>query len=105
MSPSPPMDQVFPMFNLALNPHLMAEAAPARRCRMNAGAAAGTAVLPLAVLLAACGPPPEDPETDTLPILSSGPFAHRLPAPWLRPPTPRQRRVRGTGVTRPRAST
>lgn len=60
------------MLNLALTPHLVTEAAPACRCRMIAGAAAGTAVLPLADLLAACGPPPEDPETDTLPILSSG---------------------------------
>jgi hypothetical protein len=35
--------------------------ATTRRCRMIAGAAAGTAILPLAALLAARGLPPEDP--------------------------------------------
>lgn len=83
-----------------------AKGAPARRrSAMSVGAAPGTHVLPLADLLAACGTPPEDPKTVTLPILSSGPFARRLPAPWLRPTTPRQRPVRGSGITRPRAST
>jgi hypothetical protein len=82
-----------------------ADRAATRRCRMTAGAAAETAVLPLAGLLAARGLPPADPETDTLPIQSSGPYAHRLPTPWLRPPTPSQRPVRGSGTTRPRAST
>ena len=76
-----------------------------RRCPMIAGAAAGTEVLPLAVLLAVCGPPPENSQTGTLLILSPGPFAHRLPPPWLRPPAPRQRPVRGSGITRPLAST
>jgi hypothetical protein len=38
--------------------------APARRrCRIIAGAAAVTAVLPLSVLLGGCGPPPANPET------------------------------------------
>jgi hypothetical protein len=94
------------MPTLVVHVHEVTKGAPARRrCRMIADAAAGTAVLPLAVLLAPCGPPPENPETDTQRILSSGPFAHRLPPPWLRPPTPRQGPVRGSGITRPRAST
>jgi hypothetical protein len=76
-----------------------------RRCQMIAGATSGTAVLPLTVPPAACGPPPGNPATGTLLIPSSGPFAHRLPPPWLRPPTPRRRPVRGSGITRPLAST
>jgi hypothetical protein len=82
-----------------------AKEAPARRCRMIAGAAAGAAILPLSVLLASRGPPPGKPGTGTLLILSSGPFAHRLPPLWLRPRRPRQRPVRGSGITRPLAST
>lgn len=50
-SPRPAMDREILMFNLALYPHLVAEAVSARRCRMIAGAAAGTAVLPAAVLV------------------------------------------------------
>ena len=79
--------------------------APARRqCRMIAGAVAERAVLPLAPLVA-CGPPSGNPETGTLPILSPRPFAHRLSQPWLRLSTPRQRPVRGSGITGPLAST
>jgi hypothetical protein len=37
----------------------------------------------------------------TLLILSSGLFPHRLPLLWLRPPAPRQRPVRGSGITTP----
>jgi hypothetical protein len=87
------------MVTIALYLRKDANPATARRCRMIAGAAAGAAVLPLPVRLTAYGPPPADPETGTLPILSSGPFAHRL-----RPSTPGQRPVRGSGITRPRAS-
>jgi hypothetical protein len=91
---------------IVLNVHEASEGAPARlRCPMIEGAAAGTEVLPLTVLLAACGPPPENSQTGTLLILSPGPVAHRPPPPWLRPPTPRQRPVRGSGITRPLAST
>lgn len=73
-----------------------AKGAPARRrCRMIAGAAALTAVLPLSVLLGGSRPASGSP----------GLFAHRLPPLWLRPPTPRQRPVRGSGITSPRAST
>lgn len=69
--------------------------APARRrCRMIAGTAAFTAVLPLSVLLGGYGPASGSP----------GLFAHRLRPLWLRPPTPRQRTVRGSGITSPRAS-
>ena len=72
-----------------------AEGAPARRrCRMIAGAAALTAVLPLSVPLGGCGPVSGSP----------GLFAHRLPPHWPRPPMPRQRPVRGSGITSPRAS-
>jgi hypothetical protein len=74
----------------------LAEGAPARRrCRMIAGAAALTAVLPLSVPLGGCGPASGSP----------GLFAHRLPPLWLRPPMPRQRSVRGSGITSPRVST
>ena len=77
---------------------------PARRqCRI-AGAAAETAVLPLALPFAACGPPSGNPEPGTLLILSPRPFAHRLSPPWLRLPTPRRRPVQGSGITRPLAS-
>jgi len=94
------------MLTLVSYLHAVTKDAPARRrCRMIAATAAGTEVLPPAVLLAACGPPPESPPTDTLLNLSSGPIAHRLPPPWPQPPTPRQRPVRGSGITRPRAST
>jgi hypothetical protein len=79
--------------------------APARRrCRMIAGATAGTAVLPLALLLAACRPPPRNPETGRLMILSPGRFAHRLPPPWLRARTPKQRPLRASEIARARAS-
>jgi hypothetical protein len=82
-----------------------AEKTPTRRCRMIAGVAAEAAIPPLSVLLAARGPPPGNAETGTPLILPSGPFARRLPPPWRRPPKPRQRPVRGSGTTRPRAST
>jgi hypothetical protein len=69
--------------------------APARRrCRMIAGAAALTAALPLSVLPGGCGPASG----------SQGLFAHRLPPFLLRPPPLRQRTVRGSGITSPRAS-
>lgn len=101
---SPVTEQALPCPSLAFYLQEATEGAPARRrCLMIAGAAAGTEVLQLAVLPAACGPLPEDPKTDTLPILSSGPLAHRRPVLWLRPPTPRQRPVRGSGISRPRA--
>jgi hypothetical protein len=103
--PSPLTDQAFLCPRLAFHLHEVTKDAPARRrCRMIAGAASGTAVLRLPVPPAACEPPPGNPETGTLLIPSSGPFAHRLPPPW-RPPTPRQRPVQGGGITRPRAST
>ena len=65
-----------------------------RRCRMIAGAAALTAVLPLSVPLGGGGSASGSP----------GLFAHRLPLLWLRPPTPRRRPVRGSGITSPQAS-
>jgi hypothetical protein len=84
----------------------LTKGAPARRqCRTIAGAVAESAVLPLALPLAACGPPSGTPESGTLLILSPRPFAHRLSPPWLRLPTPRQRPVRGSGITGPLAST
>jgi hypothetical protein len=47
------------MSTLAFYLHKATKSAPARRrCRMIAGAAAMTAVLPLSVLLGGCGPPP-----------------------------------------------
>jgi hypothetical protein len=66
------------MPRLAFHQHEVIQDAPARRRRrMIAGAASGTAVLRLAAPSAACGPPPGNPETGTLLIPSSGPFAHR----------------------------
>jgi hypothetical protein len=62
------------MATIALHLRKGAKYAPARRCRMIAAETAGTAVLPLAVPLAVCGPCPET-----------------------------QRPVRGSGITRPRA--
>ena len=68
--------------------------APARRrCRMIAGAAALTAVLPLSVLLGGYGPASGSP----------GLSLPRLRPLSPRPPTPRQRPARGSGITSPRA--
>lgn len=77
---------------------------PARRGgRMIAGAAAGTAVHPVAVPPPVSAPHSGDPETRRLLLLSLGRIAHHLPPPRLRPPTPRYRPVRGGETTRPRA--
>lgn len=63
-----------------------AKKAPARRCRMIAGVAAGAAILPPSVLLTGCGASHGNPETGNATDSVLGPFAPRLPPLRLRPP-------------------
>jgi outer membrane protein OmpA-like peptidoglycan-associated protein len=63
--------------------HKVTKGVPARRrCRMIAGAAAVTAVLPLSVLLGGCGPPPGNPEN----IVVTASATMNEPGPMLAAP-------------------
>src|SRR5215471_16197823 len=87
------------MSTLAFYQLLAAGAATARRrCRIIVGAAAGTAVLPLAVLLAGCGPPPGSPET----IVVAASATMNEPDPVLA--APELTLLRNAGATSSRAT-
>ena len=80
--------------------------APARRqCRMIAGAAAETAVLPLAVPLAACGPPSGNPETARYRFCPQGRSRIAYRHPGCGYPRRDRDQFGGSGITRPLAST
>jgi outer membrane protein OmpA-like peptidoglycan-associated protein len=87
------------MPRLAFHLHEVTKDAPARRrCRIIAGAAAVTAVLPLSVLLGGCGPPPGSPQT----IVVAASATMNEPGPMLAAPD--RSLLRHAGETSSRAT-